>query len=224
MSIFPPPQKVLIVDDEILMRRVISDYLRLRNFRTFEADNGEKALKIFRKEHPDLVLLDIMMPEMDGLEVCKKIRKKSDVPIIIITAKGNEEDELQGFDLGADEYIAKPFSLKILAARIEAVLRRQKTHLDPETCPLRIDHLAREVYVNNQIVELTYTEFELLTFLILNQGIALSRDKILDNVWQYDYFGDSRTVDTHIKKLRSKLGEAGELIKTIRGIGYKFES
>ncbi len=215
---------ILIADDEPLMRRIVFDYLRARGYRVLEAKDGAEALKLFRKEHPDLVLLDIMMPQMNGLEVCQKIREKSPTPIIIITAKSDEEDELKGFDLGADEYIAKPFSLKILAARIEAVLRRQKTHLDPETCPLRIDHLAREVYVNDQVVELTYTEFELLSFLITNQGIALSRDKILDNVWQYDYFGDSRTVDTHIKKLRSKLGEAGELIKTIRGIGYKFEA
>ncbi len=223
MNVISPAKTILIVDDEQLMRRIVSDYLKARGYQTLEAQDGIEALQIFRQEDPDLVLLDVMMPHMDGLEVCKTIRKTSSTPIILLTAKDGEEDELKGFDLGADEYIAKPFSLKILAARIEAVLRRHATPESPDSCRLRIDPLAREVYVDDRVIELTYTEFELLSFLITNQNIALSRDTILDNVWQYDYFGDSRTVDTHVKKLRSKLGEAGELIKTVRGIGYKYE-
>ncbi|MBQ6829914.1 MAG: response regulator transcription factor [Clostridia bacterium] len=215
---------ILIVDDEMRMRRVIADYLRIKNYRTVEAADGVEALDIFRVEHPDLVLLDVMMPRMNGWDTCAELRRVSEVPIIMLTAKGEEDDELQGFELGADEYIAKPFSLKILSARIEAVLRRkQGTSAPVPTCGLHVDPLAREAYVDNKRVELTYTEFELLSYLVTNKGIALSRDKILDNVWQYDYYGDARTVDTHIKKLRSKLGEAGEMIKTIRGIGYKFE-
>ncbi len=216
---------ILIVDDEMRMRRVIADYLRIKNYRTVEATDGVEALEIFRTEHPDLVLLDVMMPRMNGWDVCAELRRISEVPIIMLTAKSEENDELQGFELGADEYIAKPFSLKILSARIEAVLRRKQgvAAATAPTCGLRVDTLAREAYVDDKRVELTYTEFELLSYLVTNKGIALSRDKILDNVWQYDYYGDARTVDTHIKKLRSKLGEAGEMIKTIRGIGYKFE-
>jgi DNA-binding response OmpR family regulator len=214
------------VDDEMRMRRVIADYLRIKDYRTVEAADGVEALEVFRREHPDLVLLDVMMPRMNGWDVCAEIRRINDTPIIMLTAKSEEEDELQGFELGADEYIAKPFSLKILSARIEAVLRRKngQAPAQPSLSRLHIDLLAREAYVDGARVELTYTEFELLSYLITNKGIALSRDKILDNVWQYDYYGDARTVDTHIKKLRSKLGEAGEMIKTIRGIGYKFEA
>lgn len=214
---------VLIVDDEMRMRRVIADYLHIKNYRTVEAADGVEALEKFRVERPDLVLLDVMMPRMNGWEVCRAIRKTNATPIIMLTARSEEEDELQGFELGADEYIAKPFSLKILLARIEAVLRRRSepTAAAPEL--LHIDRLSREVTVGGASVQLTYTEFELLEYLITNKGLALSRDKILDNVWKYDYDGDARTVDTHIKKLRSKLGEAGEMIKTIRGIGYKFE-
>ena len=217
---------ILIVDDEMRMRRVIADYLRIKEYRILEAEDGEQALEVFFREQPDLVLLDVMMPRMDGFEVCRRIRRTHQTPILMLTAKGEEEDELQGFELGADEYITKPFSLKILSARIEAVLRRQSGQSTPSPAPsrLHVDALAREVMVDGNRVELTYTEFELLSYLITNKGIALSRDKILDNVWQYDYYGDARTVDTHIKKLRSKLGEAGEAIKTIRGIGYKFEA
>lgn len=216
---------ILIVDDEMRMRRVIADYLRIKNYTTIEAADGVEALEQFRHHHPDLILLDVMMPRMNGWDVCKEIRRVSKTPIIMLTAKSEEEDELMGFEIGADEYITKPFSLKILSARIEAVLRRQnETAPSPVSETLQIDPLAREVHVGNTRVELTYTEFELLSYLIANKGIALSRDKILDSVWQYDYFGDARTVDTHIKKLRSKLGEAGEMIKTIRGIGYKFEA
>lgn len=217
---------ILIVDDEMRMRRVIADYLRIKEYRTLEAADGVEAVEVFHREHPDLILLDVMMPRMNGWQVCEEIRRTSTTPIIMLTAKSEEEDELQGFELGADEYIAKPFSLKILAARIEAVLRRKSGQAPAAPAVdgrLQVDQLAREATVDGRRIELTYTEFELLSYLMTNRGIALSRDKILDNVWQYDYYGDARTVDTHIKKLRSKLGEAGECIKTIRGIGYKFE-
>lgn len=220
------PYTVLIVDDEMRMRRVIADYLKIKNYRTVEAADGEEALAVFAAEHPDLVLLDVMMPRLNGWQVCREIRKTHTTPIIMLTARSEEEDELQGFELGADEYIAKPFSLKILAARIEAVLRRhsgQSNGTADAPSLLKVDKLAREVTVNGTPVSLTYTEFELLDYLIANRGLALSRDRILNSVWRYDYDGDARTVDTHIKKLRSKLGEAGELIKTVRGIGYKFE-
>lgn len=219
---------ILIADDEIRMRRIIADYLSIKGYQTVEASNGTEAVLAARNTPVDLILLDVMMPQMDGWEACRLIRQQSAVPIIMLTARGEEEDELQGFSLGADEYIAKPFSLKILLARIEAVLRRGQAETDTAAVhtaeDLRVDTVGREVYVQNQPVELTYTEFELLTFLMQNTGIALSRDKILDSVWRYDYFGDARTVDTHIKKLRGKLGPCGDYIKTIRGIGYKFET
>ncbi len=216
---------VLIVDDEVRMRRVIADYLHIKNYRTAEAADGVEALERFAAETPDLVLLDVMMPRKNGWEVCREIRRTHTTPILMLTARSEEEDELQGFELGADEYITKPFSLKILLARIEAVLRRRngQTEAAAEPAALQIDPLSREVRVSGAPVALTYTEFELLTYLVTNKGVALSRDRILDNVWKYDYEGDARTVDTHIKKLRSKLGDAGEQIKTIRGIGYKFE-
>ncbi len=219
---------ILIADDEIRMRRVIADYLAIKGYKTVEAANGTEAVMLFLSTPIDLILLDVMMPQMDGWEVCRIIRQKSAVPIIMLTARGEEEDELQGFSLGADEYIAKPFSLKILLARIEAVLRRGQAEAVPSSVvspagDLRVDTVGREVFVKGKKIELTYTEFELLTFLMQNAGIALSRDKILDNVWRYDYYGDARTVDTHIKKLRAKLDACGEYIKTIRGIGYKFE-
>ena len=220
-------RKILIVDDEVRMRRVIADYLRIKGYETAEAADGVEALEKFSAENPDLVLLDVMMPRMDGWEVCRRIRARSRVPVIMLTAKGEEEDELQGFSLGADEYIMKPFSLKILLARIEAVFRRGPVTVQPapkEAAGLEVDTVGREVRADGQSIDLTYTEFELLTYLINNAGIALSRDKILDNVWRYDYYGDARTVDTHIKKLRSKLGAYGECIKTIRGVGYKYEA
>ena len=219
-------RKILIVDDEVRMRRVIADYLRIKGYEIAEAADGVEALEKFSAENPDLVLLDVMMPRMDGWEVCRRIRARSRVPVIMLTAKGEEEDELQGFSLGADEYIMKPFSLKILLARIEAVFRRGPVTVQPapkEAAGLEVDTVGREVRADGQSIDLTYTEFELLTYLINNAGIALSRDKILDNVWRYDYYGDARTVDTHIKKLRSKLGAYGECIKTIRGVGYKYE-
>ncbi len=218
---------ILIADDEIRMRRVIADYLAIKGYKTVEAANGTEAVLLFQSTPIDLILLDVMMPQMDGWEACRIIRQKSTVPIIMLTARGEEDDELQGFSLGADEYIAKPFSLKILLARIEAVLRRGQADTAPAVVSpaddLRVDTVGREVFVKGEKVELTYTEFELLTFLMQNAGIALSRDKILDNVWRYDYYGDARTVDTHIKKLRAKLNGCGDYIKTIRGIGYKFE-
>lgn len=220
---------VLIADDEIRMRRVIADYLAAKGYKTVEAANGSEAVLMCQRMPIDLVLLDVMMPQMDGFEACRVIREHSAVPIIMLTARGEENDELQGFSLGADEYIAKPFSLKILAARIEAVLRRGEAPSPPEGAiraadDLRVDTVAREVTVAGAPIELTYTEFELLVFLMQNAGIALSRDKILDSVWRYDYYGDARTVDTHIKKLRQKLGDCGNYIKTIRGIGYKFDT
>ena len=218
------PYTVLIVDDEMRMRRVIADYLKIKNYRTVEAADGEEALAVFQAEHPDLVLLDVMMPRKNGWEVCKEIRKTHQTPIIMLTARGEEEDELKGFALGADEYIAKPFSLKILAARIEAIQRRHSgADHAAGTAGLNVDKLAREVKVDGVSVPLTFTEFELLDYLMTNRGLALSRDRILNSVWKYDYDGDARTVDTHVKKLRSKLGKAGECIKTVRGIGYKFE-
>lgn len=220
-------KRILIVDDEVRMRRVIADYLHIKGYETVEAADGVEALGMFSLAPPDLVLLDVMMPRMDGWEVCRRLRAQSQVPIIMLTARGQEEDELQGFSLGADEYIAKPFSLKILYARIEAVFRRGSEAPAAgvkESGGLTVDLAGREVRVNGAPVELTYTEFEQLTYLMNNAGVALSRDKILDSVWRYDYYGDARTVDTHIKKLRSKLGEAGDCIKTIRGIGYKFEA
>lgn len=216
--------KVLIVDDEERMTRVIADYLRIKGYDTAEAADGEEALRQFAAFKPDLVLLDVMMPKMDGWEVCSRIRQQSSVPIIMLTARGEEEDELKGFSLGVDEYIAKPFSLKILLARIEAVLRRGGMEEEKTVqTGLTIDPVGRVVRVDGVPVDLTYTEFELLSYLANNAGIALSRDRILDSVWRYDYYGDARTIDTHIKKLRSKLGRAGDCIRTIRGVGYKFE-
>lgn len=217
---------VLIVDDEARMRRVIADYLRIKGYETVEAGNGEAALRLFAEAAPDLVLLDVMMPVMDGWEVCRRLRARSAVPIIMLTARSQEEDELQGFSLGADEYIAKPFSLKILLARIEAVFRRGSEPSGQSAAlpaGLEVDAVGRVVRIDGRVVELTYTEFELLSYLMANSGVALSRDRILDNVWRYDYYGDARTVDTHVKKLRSKLGTYGDCIRTIRGIGYKFE-
>ena len=214
--------KILIIEDEMTIVDLISFNLKREGFEIDAAYDGISGLEKALSGWADLILLDVMMPKLNGWDVCREVRRESSTPIIMLTARSEEDDELQGFELGADEYIAKPFSLKILTARIEAVLRRRETAPPPAEM-LHIDHLAREVKVDGALVPLTYTEFELLEYLITNKGLALSRDKILDSVWRYDYDGDARTVDTHIKKLRSKLGEAGEMIKTIRGIGYKFE-
>ena len=219
--------KILVVDDESRMRKLVKDFLTKKNFQVLEAGNGEEAMDIFYEEKDiALIILDVMMPKMDGWEVCREIRKNSKVPIIMLTARSDERDELLGFDLGGDEYIAKPFSPKILVARVEAILRRTGQN-NPEDVisagGIVIDKAAHLATVDGKPMELSFKEFELLTYFLENQGIALSREKILNSVWNYDYFGDARTIDTHVKKLRSKMGEKGEYIKTIWGMGYKFE-
>ena len=219
-------KRVLVVDDESRMRKLVRDFLVRREFEVLEAGDGEAAVDMFFQEKDiDLIILDVMMPKMDGWEVCRTIRKHSQVPIIMLTAKGEERDELRGFELGADEYISKPFSPKILVARVEAILRRSGS-LNVDMLSLGgivLDKTAHLVTVDGENIELSFKEFELLEYFMENQGIALSREKILNNVWNYDYFGDARTIDTHVKKLRSKLGEKGNYIKTIWGMGYKFE-
>ena len=220
-------QKILVVDDENRMRKLVKDFLQRENFEVLEAGDGSEALDVFFA-HQDiaLIILDVMMPKMDGWQVCREIRSYSKVPIIMLTAKGDERDELQGFDLGVDEYITKPFSPKILVARVEAILRRSNLLTNDDVISaggIELDKAAHQVKIDGQEIELSYKEFELLAYFLENQGIALSREKILNNVWNYDYFGDARTIDTHVKKLRSKLGEKGEMIKTIWGMGYKFE-
>ena len=218
---------ILIVDDEERMRKLIIDFLKQKNYNTIEASDGEEALKIFEENESriKLILLDVMMPKLDGWSVLRQIRQKSKVPIIMLTARGEEQDELFGFELGVDEYISKPFSPKILVARVEAILKRslkeEKTFKDYGG--IIIDEKGRTVSVDEKNVELSLREYELLIYLVENKGIALSRDKILNNVWNYDYYGDSRTIDSHIKKIRHKLGKKGKYIETIRGIGYKFE-
>ncbi len=218
--------KILVVDDESRMRKLVKDFLVKKDFYVIEAENGERAVDIFY-DNKDiaLIILDVMMPKMDGWEVCREIRKYSQVPIIMLTAKGDEKDELLGFNLGVDEYIAKPFSPKILVARVEAILRRTNALEEDilEAGGIIVNQSAHEVKIDGKIIELSYKEFELLTYFITNQGVALSRERILNNVWNYDYFGDARTIDTHVKKLRSKLGDKGKYIKTIWGMGYKFE-
>ena len=218
--------KVLMVDDEARMRKLVKDFLAIKGYRVIEAEDGEQAVDIFFKEKDiGLVILDVMMPKMDGWEVCRTLRRYSQVPIIMLTARSAERDELLGFELGVDEYISKPFSPKILVARIEAILRRGNAGTGEilEAAGIRVDKDAHEASVDGQPVDLSNKEFELLIYFMENQGMALSREKILNNVWNYDYFGDARTIDTHVKKLRSKLGEKGEFIKTIWGMGYKFE-
>ena len=219
--------KILVVDDESRMRKLVKDFLTKKNFQVLEAGNGEEAMDIFYEEKDiALIILDVMMPKMDGWEVCREIRKNSKVPIIMLTARSDERDELLGFDLGVDEYISKPFSPKILVARVEAILRRTGQN-NPEDVisagGIVIDKAAHLATVDGKPMELSFKEFELLTYFLENQGIALSREKILNNVWNYDYFGDARTIDTHVKKLRSKLGPKGDNIKTIWGMGYKLE-
>ena len=218
--------KILVVDDEARMRKLVKDSLSVKGFTVLEASNGEEAVDLFFEQKDiALIILDVMMPKMDGWETCRTIRKYSQVPIIMLTARSEERDELQGFNLGVDEYISKPFSPKILVARVEAILRRSNAVSSDliEIGGIRIDKAAHQVTIDGQNIDLSYKEFELLTYFVENQGIALSREKILNNVWNYDYFGDARTIDTHVKKLRSKMGEKGDYIRTIWGMGYKFE-
>ena len=221
-------RKVLVVDDESRMRKLVKDFLQRENFEVLEAGDGSEALDIFFENNDiALIILDVMMPKMDGWQVCREVRSYSKVPIIMLTARSDEKDELQGFDLGVDEYISKPFSPKILVARVEAILRRtQKGDAESEVLEvggILLDKAAHLVEIDGKSIDLSYKEFELLAYFMENRGIALSREKILNNVWNYDYFGDARTIDTHVKKLRSKLGEKGDMIKTIWGMGYKLE-
>lgn len=220
--------KILVVDDESRMRKLVRDFLVKSNFDVLEAEDGEQAVDLFfANKDIALIVLDVMMPKMDGWQVCREVRAYSKVPIIMLTAKSDESDELQGFQLGVDEYISKPFSPKILVARIEAILRRtnQRSKEEILSCGgIVVDKAAHQVLIDGSSVELSYKEFELLAYFMENKGIALSREKILNNVWNYDYFGDARTIDTHVKKLRSKLGDKGDLIKTIWGMGYKLET
>ena len=219
--------KILVVDDESRMRKLVKDFLEREGYVVLEAGDGMEAMEIFYEEKDiALVILDVMMPRMDGWQTCREIRQSSQVPIIMLTARAEESDELQGFNLGVDEYISKPFSPKILVARVEAVLRRSNAIAAGETIDaggIVIDKAAHQVKIDGGEIDLSFKEFELLTYFVENQGIALSREKILNNVWNYDYFGDARTIDTHVKKVRSKLGEKGNYIKTIWGMGYKFE-
>lgn len=219
--------KILVVDDESRMRKLVKDFLVKKQYKVLEAGDGEEAIEVFfGNKDISLIILDVMMPKMDGWEVCKEIRKFSKVPIIMLTAKSEENDELKGFELGVDEYISKPFSPKILVARVDAILRRANkigADMTIEAGDIKIDKAAHIVNVKDKEIELSFKEFELLTYFIENKGIALSREKILNNVWNYDYFGDARTIDTHVKKLRKKMGEKGDCIKTIWGMGYKFE-
>ena len=219
--------KILVVDDEARMRKLVHDYLNHSGYTVLEAGDGEEAVDIFfREKNIALLILDIMMPKMDGWQVCREIREYSKVPIIMLTARTDEQDELLGFQLGVDEYIAKPFSPKILVARVEAILRRTNKLVKDEILEcgaIRMDKKAHQFYVDGEPVDLSFKEYELLAYFMENQGMALSRETILNHVWNYDYYGEPRTIDTHIKKLRSKMGKAGEQIITIRGMGYKLE-
>ena len=219
--------KILVVDDESRMRKLVKDFLTRAGYQVLEAGDGMEAMDLFYEDKDiALIILDVMMPKMDGWQVCREVREHSKVPIIMLTARSEERDELQGFELGVDEYISKPFSPKILVARVGAILRRTNGTDMSDTLDaggIKIDKTAHSVMIDDKPIDLSYKEFELLTYFVENQGIALSREKILNNVWNYDYFGDARTIDTHVKKLRSKLGDKGEYIKTIWGMGYKFE-
>jgi len=219
--------KILIVDDESRMRKLIKDFLMQKGYSILEAADGEEALKVFEENENkiNLILLDVMMPKLDGWSVLRQIRQSSKLPIIMLTARGEEQDELFGFELGVDEYIAKPFSPKILVARVEAILKRTTKDVAEvkQYAGIEIDKEGRTIKIEGKPIELSLREYELFIYLIENENIALSRDKILNNVWNYDYFGDSRTIDSHIKKIRHKLGKKGKYIKTIRGVGYKFE-
>ena len=219
--------KILVVDDESRMRKLVKDFLTRAGYQVLEAGDGMEAMDLFYEDKDiAVIILDVMMPKMDGWQVCREVREHSKVPIIMLTARSEERDELQGFELGVDEYISKPFSPKILVARVGAILRRiNGTDMSDilDAGGIKIDKAAHSVMIDDKPIDLSYKEFELLTYFVENQGIALSREKILNNVWNYDYFGDARTIDTHVKKLRSKLGDKGEYIKTIWGMGYKFE-
>ena len=219
--------KILVVDDESRMRKLVGDFLLKKDYRVIEAADGQEAIDIFFEQNDiSLVILDVMMPKMDGWEVLKEIRTYSKVPVIMLTAKGDERDELNGFDLGVDEYITKPFSPKILVARVDALLRRSNLITEEakvEAGGIVLDKASHTVSIDGKSIELSFKEFELLTYFMENRGLALSREKILNHVWNYDYFGDARTIDTHVKKLRSKMGDKGDYIKTIWGMGYKFE-
>ena len=218
--------QILVVDDESRMRKLVKDFLQREGYSVLEAGDGMEAMDIFYEQKIDLVILDVMLPRMDGWQTCREIRRDSTVPIIMLTARSEERDELQGFELGVDEYISKPFSPKILVARVGALLKRiygTDAEEKMEAGGIELDKAAHQVQVDGKSIDLSYKEFELLTYFLENQGIALSREKILNNVWNYDYFGDARTIDTHVKKLRNKLGDKGNYIKTIWGMGYKFE-
>ena len=218
--------QILVVDDESRMRKLVKDFLQREGYSVLEAGDGMEAMDIFYEQKIDLVILDVMMPRMDGWQTCREIRRDSTVPIIMLTARSEERDELQGFELGVDEYISKPFSPKILVARVGALLKRiygTDAEEKMEAGGIELDKAAHQVQVDGKSIDLSYKEFELLTYFLENQGIALSREKILNNVWNYDYFGDARTIDTHVNKLRNKLGDKGNYIKTIWGMGYKFE-
>ena len=221
-------KKILVVDDEARMRKLVSDFLVREGYEVLEAENGVKAMDLFYADKDiALIILDVMMPQMDGWQTLREVRESSQVPVIMLTAKSDERDELRGFDLGVDEYVTKPFSPRTLVARVEAILRRTAAQEDNDKIELNgivLDKSAHRVTIEGEQVELSFKEFELLTYFMENNGIALSREKILNHVWNYDYFGDARTIDTHVKKLRSKLGPKGELIKTIWGMGYKFEA
>ena len=220
--------KIMVVDDESRIRKLVRDFLTREGYKVIEAGDGEEAVDLFYANRDvALIILDVMMPKMDGWQTCREIRAESKVPIIMLTAKGDEQDELRGFELGVDEYISKPFSPKILVARVEAILRRSGKAEAEEMLSaggIEINKTAHEVSVDGKKIDLSFKEFELLSYFLENQGIALSREKILNHVWNYDYFGDARTIDTHVKKLRSKLGDKGDLIHTIWGMGYKFEA
>ena len=219
---------IMVVDDESRMRKLVKDFLTQKDFKVIEAENGEVAISLFeeKKDKIDLILLDVMMPKLDGWSVLRQIRQTSNVPVIMLTARGEEQDELFGFELGVDEYISKPFSPKILVARVQALLNRSKAKKENKTdySGIVVDYDGRTVSVDGKDVEMSLREYELLTYLLENESIALSREKILNNVWNYDYYGDSRTIDSHIKKIRHKLGKKGKYIKTIRGVGYKFDT
>jgi DNA-binding response regulator srrA len=218
--------KILVVDDEARMRKLVKDFLSVKGYKVVEAADGEEAISLFMEQKDiKLILLDVMMPKMDGFETLKLIRQYSDLPVIMLTARSEERDELQGFNLGVDEYITKPFSPKILVARVEAILRRSGQDREEKLSAggIVIDKSAHQVSIDDTPIDLSYKEFELLSYFLENKGIALSREKILNHVWNYDYFGDARTIDTHVKKLRAKMGKKGEYIKTIWGMGYKFD-